>query len=268
MVTKAVAVCALFGLSLGAPLLAAGPVNGEVSAVWWANDLETSGQTTNSSEDGSAPGLRAEMWMLERYGLRATRFGSDTNGSQGADYTSLDVMWRALSPTQNNFVAVGVGWQQLDLQGFAEQTSGMRVALEGRVGLMDMLYAYGHGSYLPSLDDTNAIDPTLGRFEDLDAYEYEMGVAWNATPFLNVHAGYRVNTVNFSQQAISTVSSIGGTEPVTVNPGNGLQDFAQASGPPPDCTDCVASAAPNAVSGAGNTETESSGFYVGVGYRF
>jgi hypothetical protein len=261
-VTRTLAFCGLLGLTFGAPLFAAGPIDGEVSAVWWANDFETKSQTATTSEDAGAPGLRAELWMLERYGVRACQYGSDPSGSDGADYTSVDVMWRAFSPTENNFVALGLGWQQMDIDGLADETSGMRVALEGRVGLMDMLYAYGHGSYLPSLDDVDAVDPTFGRYRDLDAYEYELGVAWNAAPFVNVHAGYRVNNVSFTQNAAQLASIGGSVRPGPQDFGGGLVDIAV--GDSDGCTECSASA----VAGANSGETESSGFFLGAGFQF
>ncbi|NIM61698.1 MAG: hypothetical protein GTO30_08605, partial [Acidobacteria bacterium] len=54
-----------------------------------------------------------------------------------SDYTSVDVMWRPFSPTQNNYVAVGLGWQQMDLNtiGLQGDTGGVRVNVDGRIGL-------------------------------------------------------------------------------------------------------------------------------------
>jgi hypothetical protein len=263
-VTKAIAICSVLCLPLCGPVLAAGPIDGEVSAVWWANDFDTNSEIASTSEDAGAPGLRAELWMLNRYGLRASQFGSDTDGGDGADYTSVDVMWRALSPTENNFVAVGVGWQQMDIDGLDEATSGARITVEGRVSLMGMLYAYGHGSYMPSLSDTDAADPLQGGFEDLDAHEYELGVAWNAMPFMDVHAGYRVNSMSFTQQTVAPLSgpSAGGILPV----GGGGSGNAGAvwGGSDDDCVDCSPSAA---IIGP-NGEAESSGFFVGLGFHF
>lgn len=262
-VTKAIAFCSVLCLPLCGPVLAAGPIDGEVSAVWWANDFDTKSETASTSTDAGAPGLRAEMWMFNRYGLRASQFGSDPDGSDGADYTSVDVMWRALSPTENNFLAVGLGWQQMDVDGLDEATSGARVTVEGRVSLMGMLYAYGHGSYLPSLSDTDAADPQQGEFRDLDGYEYELGVAWNAMPFMDVHAGYRVNNMSFTQEAVAPLSGPPGGPILPIGGDKSGNVGVEISGGDDDCPDC----SPSAIVGP-NGEAESSGFYVGLGFHF
>jgi hypothetical protein len=253
--TRLVACCCLLFASAVAPVLAVGPIDGEVSALWWANDYDN-GET---STDAGSPGLRAELWMLERYGVRASQFGSDPDGSDGADYTTLDVMWRALSPTENNFVAVGMGWQQMAIEGL-EDTSGVRVSIEGRIGLMDMLYAYGNGAYLPSLSDAQAADGLTGTFRDLDAYEYEMGVAWKAMPFMNVHAGYRVNGLSFNHETFTTASLPDNSFDVSGNSG-GMAGLGE--GPDSGCVDCVTE-----MVAVGASETESSGLFVGLGFQF
>ncbi len=259
IVTRALAACCLLGPWLG-PLQAAGPVNGQVSAVWWANEFQSDSGGVSTTSDADAPGLRAELWVLERYGLQASQYGSDPSSSDGADYTSVDVMWRALSPTENNFVALGLGWQQMQLEGFQDRTSGMRVALEGRVGLLDKLYAHVHGSWLPSLDDSEPENPLAGSFTDLDAYEYELGLTWNAMPFLNVHAGYRINEVNFTQDSLVPA---GAAPPITITSGGG-SDLIGIQPGGPSCTDC----SPAAIGSSGKGEMISSGFFAGVGIRF
>jgi hypothetical protein len=261
-VTRTIAICSLLCGLLCVPALAAGPIDGEVSAVWWANDFTMDSESANTSSDAGAPGLRAELWMLNRYGVRASQFGSEPDGTDSADYTSVDVMWRALSPTENNFVAVGLGWQQMDLPGLDESTSGARVTVEGRVSLMGMLYGYGHGTYLPSLSDATPANPDLGRFSDLDAYEYELGVAWNAFPFMDVHAGYRVNNLSFTQAPAETLGVPSGVG-VTNGDSSGLSGIGVGDPGGGGCPDC-GTAAINGVGG----EMEASGFFAGVGIHF
>ena len=259
---KIIALFCLSCLSFSLPLIAAGPIDGEVSAIWWANDIDTKSEAGATSADAGAPGLRAELRMFERYGLRADQSRSDADGA-GADYTNVDFMWRALAPSENNFVAVGLGWQRMDIDGFASDISGVRVSVGGRVELPAGLYAYGHGSYLPSLQDADSENPVLGEFKDLDAHEYELGVAWEATPVIRVHAGYRVNRLSFTQDGIP--ASGGGAAQLTPEAGGdpGLQELAP-SGPGP-CDDCSS----NAISSSSSSgETESAGFYLGVGFKF
>jgi hypothetical protein len=252
-------------LTVSFPTLAVGPIDGEVSALYWANTYETSSLGPSTSSDAGAPGLKAQLWMLERYGLTASRYGSDADGPQGADYTSVDLMWRALSPTENNYVAVGLGWQQMDLSGLSASTSGVRLGVEGSIGIVKVLKAYGHGSYLPALDDVPVANPSLSDLHDVDAFEYELGLAWTATPFLNVHAGYRVNSVSFSQVDLLTTSSVGDSGgPDPQGSGGGIAKIAPGVDDG-DCPDCPPLAA---TSGGQPGETESAGFYVGLGFTF
>ncbi len=256
-----IALASVICLSLAAPALAAGPIDGEVAAVWWANDFETKSEAGVGSTDGGAAGLRAQLWFKNKYGLKAMQYGSDPSDSDGADYTSVDVMWRPLSPTENNFVAVGVGWQEMEIDGLQNTTSGMRLSLEGRIAVVGMVYAYGNAAYLPSLEDSPAEDSAFGDFEDLESYEYEFGVAWNASPFVNVHAGYRVSTLEFNQNSIVTAGA-GTSLDGDANSGGAshLTPGAADSG----CDGCTQSATLGQTTGS----FESSGFFAGVGIKF
>lgn len=197
-------VVALVPLALAAlPALAMGPVDGEVGALYWANDFEAAEGGSSLSSDAGAPGYRAEIWFFKKYGLRAAHYASELDdfNDLSSDYTSVDFMWRAFSPTENNFLAIGLGWQTMDLEtiGLEGDTSGVRVDVEGRVALGGLFYLYGQGSYLPSLDDAPAVDPLLGNFEDLDGHEFEAGVSWKIAPFLSLRAGYREQVINFTR---------------------------------------------------------------------
>jgi hypothetical protein len=243
-----------------APVMAAGPIDGEVSAVWWANDYQSETQASTASEDAGSAGLRAQLWMMERYGVRATQYASDPDSSNGADYTSVDLMWRALAPTENNFFAVGLGWQQMEVAGLTDDPSGLRVAVEGRIGLAGMVYAYGHGAYLPSLGDADASNPLDPTFRDLNAYEYELGVAWNAMPFMNVHAGYRSTSLSYEQDDVAVSGTPGG---VTVE-GSAAGGTTSVTPGGNGCSGCTGDAVLSGPTG----ETESSGFFVGLGFQF
>jgi hypothetical protein len=182
--------------------IAMGPVDGEFGAVWWANDYDSQYGEEVYSSDAGAPGYRAEIWFLKKYGLRAERYSSDNGdiGGGSSDFTSLDFMWRAFSPTENNYIALGAGWQQIDLDtvGLVGDTSGVRVALEGRVALGGLFYIYGQGYYLPSLDDAEVADPAFGPLRDMDGHMLEAGVSWKMAPFVSMRGGYRVHNINFS----------------------------------------------------------------------
>lgn len=261
-ITRRLLCLGLLGLAPAGVAHGMGPIDAEVSTFWWVNDYEMSGEAGNQSESAAAPGMRAELWAFKRYGLEASRFDSDPEDFDGATYTSVDVMWKALAPTENNFMAVGLGWQKMDIDALAAETSGMRVMLEGRVGFAGMLYGYGRGAYLPELDESDAEFPTFGRLEDLDAYEYELGIAWNAMPFLNVHAGYRVDNLSFTHTGFTTLSVPAGSF-TAVGGGGGATGIA--NGPGQGCPGCATQATgDDGLSG----ETESAGFFLGVGLSF
>lgn len=185
------------------PAFAMGPIDGEVGAVWWANEFESTGGASTLSADGDAPGYRAEMWLFHRYGVRAGAYASDLSDISAADsdYMSVDLLWRAISPLENTFLALGVGYQEMDLAsiGLAGDTSGARISAEGRVGL-GVVYFYGQGSYLPELDDAPAVQASDGRFFDMTGMEFEVGVSWKMFPFVNLRAGYREHSVDFTRE--------------------------------------------------------------------
>lgn len=191
----ALAILTLFA----APAAALGPLDGEIGAVYWANDFDVN----NVSSDSGAPGFRGELWMSKKYGVRAGMYSSDYDdfGGGSSDYTSVDLMWKPISPTENNFVAFGLGWQQTDFSdlGFADDTSGMRLAGEGRVGLGGLFHAYLQAAFIPKLDDVADVNGTNPPFEDLESTEYEVGVSWKAAPFVSVKAGWRETSVDFTQ---------------------------------------------------------------------
>lgn len=256
-----IALASVICLSLAAPALAAGPLDGEVAAVWWANDFDSESEAGVDSTDGGAAGLRAQVWFKNKYGVKAMQYGSDPADSDGADYTSVDLMWRPLSPTENNFVAVGVGWQEMEVAGLEDATSGMRLALEGRVGLAGMVYAYGNAAYLPSMGDSASEDVAFGDFEDLQSYEYELGVAWNATPFVNVHAGYRANTLDFNQTSVLAAGVGSGLDG---SGSGGGSSHLTPGGSDAGCEGCEPMAAVGETTGS----VETTGFFAGVGIKF
>lgn len=193
----------LMMVAAGATTQAAGPIDGEVGAVYWNSEFDSTGRSAMTSDAGS-PGFRASLWLFNRYGIKAGIYQTDLDAFssiESSNYTTLDVMWRAFSPTQNNYVAVGLGWQQMNLNSIylAGSTSGARINVEGRVGLGRIVYAYGEGSYLPSLDDGVATLPGYGQFEDLSGHEYEVGISVKPAPFVNLRAGYRAHSIDFNQ---------------------------------------------------------------------
>jgi len=230
--------------------MALGPIDGEVGAVWWANQTDTDSSAGFTSSDAGTPGVRGDLWFFQRYGVRAGQYRSS---DQGMDTTSIDVMWRAFAPTANNFLAIGLGWQDMQLDDSGGDTSGMRLALEGHVGFTDLIQGYAQGAWLPRLDDATG---AAGTYQDVDGYEYEVGVAWGAAPFMSLRAGWRESTVGFSE---ATVASVGATGFQTQGGGGGVQAI-QPLGP--------TAGPPGQAIGTSSGTAAAKGWFLGLGIRF
>ncbi|MDH3283668.1 MAG: hypothetical protein OEQ13_02935 [Acidobacteriota bacterium] len=172
------------------PGLAAGPVDGEASLVYWMSDGAVFGDGGPELDEGTVGG-RAEVWVFERWGARAGLYRAGfESGSDNIDYGNLDLLARVFSPTENNYVAVGLGWERIDLAPGVE-TSGVRVVAEGRMGLFGIVHGYGQAAYLPEMDD-------FFGASDVDGMEYDLGVAVEPGPFMTIRAGYRNTTLDFT----------------------------------------------------------------------
>jgi hypothetical protein len=186
-----------------APSLAAGPVDGEITAVYWLSDtkFDVTGEDTGT-EKSEAIGFRAELWFVKKLGVSAGLFAADlADSDETIDYNNLDVKWRVLSPTENNFLAIGAGWQQIDVGG--EDTGGVRIVVDGRVALVGFLYFYGRAAYVPSLSDVDGLEG--GSMTELEA-----GLMIKPAPFLQLFAGYRSNDVGFDGVDWTTDGLVGG----------------------------------------------------------
>lgn len=177
---------AVFVLGTGSAV-AMGPVDGEVTAMYWMSETEVDVGFGSASEDSEDIGFRGELWFMKKLGVSVALFSADLEDSDATiDYNNLDVKWRVLSPTENNFLAVGAGWQQIDLDG--DDADGFRVVVEGRVAIVGIVYFYGRGAHAPELD-ADGIDG--------DMTELEAGVMVKPAPFLQLFGGYRSNDMSF-----------------------------------------------------------------------
>lgn len=194
-----------------APSWALGPVDVEVGAFYWLSSTESDGGTIGFDSDSGAVGFRGELWV-KKFGLRAAVYGTDIDDLSGesADSTSIDLLWRPFSLTDKSYFAVGAGWMDIDLEtiGMAGDTSGLRVAAEGSVGLVGIMSFYGQAAYYPDLDDSQATPAAAGRFEDLSGREVELGLSWKTAPFLSFRAAYRTQKVEFTRTGFSPIPGI------------------------------------------------------------
>lgn len=200
----------LLGLALftlpASGALAAGPVDGEAGLNWWANDFDA--DLGAGDVNAGAFGGHLQLWWKETWGLKGALYRSDLADSGNADdvdYLSVDLKRRLVSATENNFLAAGLGYERLDLRG--GDTQGLRILVEGRVGLVGAVWAYGHSAWMPVFDDTAAR-------EDQDAWEFEAGIGLSPLPFLKLSAGWRKFTLDFTDTATGSGRSNNASGPV------------------------------------------------------
>jgi hypothetical protein len=170
------------------PVFAIGPVDVEIGGFAWQNDLELrDGTGVLVKESGDAAAFMAGAW-IKRFGVRVSHYESDTDNIGDVKYDQAELLFKVAQFGENDYVAVGAGAQRLSLDfGDAEDdTTGVRVLVEGRVGIVGMLYGYAYLSVSPDLGDLE----NLG-LRDVEGRERELGVGIHPFPFLWVRGGYR-----------------------------------------------------------------------------
>jgi len=185
---------------------AAGPIDGEVGLNWWANDFDA--DLGDGDVNAGAVGGHLQLWWNESWGLKGALYRSDladAGDADDVDYLSLDLKRRVISATENNYLAAGVGYQHLDLRG--GDTQGLRLLVEGRVGLAGAVWLYGHSAWMPVFDDTAAR-------ENQDALELEAGIGFTPLPFLKLSAGWRKFALDFTNTATGSGRSNSASGPV------------------------------------------------------
>jgi len=194
------------------PALALGPVDGEFGAVYWLSDTEISNGALSSSFGSEDIGLHGKLWITN-WGFAGSIYKAKIDepgmGSFESTFTSLDFRRKLIAPTENNYLALGFGWQKVEFDdgGSTASTSGLRLSAEGRIGLVGMVYLYGEGAYYLSMDDFDAdvVDP--------QGWESEFGISIKPAPFINFRAGYRRHSLDFDQQLIAAPTVGGSIKP-------------------------------------------------------
>lgn len=207
MNTRAIAVVLTLMALPGSAVLAAGPVDGEATLNWWANDFDA--DVGDSEIDAGAFGGTAELWWNQSWGLKGALYRSDladSGGNDDSDYLSIDLKRRLISPTENNYIAAGLGYERLSLDS-GDNTQGVRLLVEGRLGVAGTVYAYGESAWMPAFEDTS-------EREDLDAVEFELGVGFSPLPFMTVSGGWRKFALDFTDTATGSGRQTSASGPV------------------------------------------------------
>ena len=200
-ILAALAVVAVAAL-VPTPVAAAGPVDSSLTIFYWDSEFEMEGGTGLVEDSAGNWGLDGSLWIHEKFGIAAAFYRTDLDDLPGAtddtDDVSLDFKYKLFSPTDKNFIAIGVGWQEagLTITSALGDTSGPRLVGEAGVGFKQV-NAYGRIAYMPFMDD---IDPSVGpTLEDVEAVEFEVGVQWRVAPFLHFRLAW--HSIEFDMEA-------------------------------------------------------------------
>ncbi len=192
------ALCAVAFL-LVAPSHAA--VDGEVELRYWNAQIEQSVSDESRSADSPGVGLRAEIVVIEKLAIAGDYFqleGEDSLEDVSFKQLTLDVKWRIISPGENTFFGVGLGYQ--DFEGSADttlSTNGFRIVADGRFSFAKIVYAYGRLAYLPSLDDWKVDGQKVA--DGKSAYDLDIGLGVTPIPLLTLWVGYRTEDLGLDR---------------------------------------------------------------------
>lgn len=183
------------------PALALGPVDVEVGAAYWLSDTSLDFTEESFDVDSDDINLWGQVWVT-KWGAKAAIYKTDLDhkkfeSSFEINYTSLDLRYKVLELTDNNFIAVGVGYQKVEFDSAYESsldTTGWRVSTEAHIGLGRMINFYGDGAYYFGMDDISQKGDNLAQ--DPSGWELEVGVSFKPAPFLNIRAGYRMSSLD------------------------------------------------------------------------
>jgi hypothetical protein len=187
--------------------MAAGPVDGEVSVFYWDAEFARDSNLENVDTDAAQPGIQAQLWFVNKFGVRVALFSADLGdlNEDDAEYRSADLMWRLISPTDNTYLALGAGWQDAEFTDAGTtlttvETSGIRVSADGRVGFVGVLQAFGRYTMLFELDDFTESGGDL--FRDMEGEEFEVGLIYDVAPFVDIRAGFRSVSFDFTREPL------------------------------------------------------------------
>ena len=192
-------------LALLLPAPAAAAVDGEVELRYWASEGTLEAMGEEGSEDMPGAGLRVEIAVFKRLAFAGEYYklsGEDLLEDFGVTQVQLDVKWRIISPTENTFFALGLGYEsfELDIEGVDLESNSIRAVADGRFGFIGLLYVYGRLAYMPSLGDLEVEGQTFA--EGGSGLDLDIGLGIEPIPILSLWVGYRTQSLDFENLAI------------------------------------------------------------------
>jgi len=193
-------VFALPALLLAIP---ASAIDAEVELRYWQSEATLAFSGEPDESDGT-PGLelRGEVVPWKKLAVALDYYeGSGEGAFDGVDFSHfiLDAKWRIIAPTDNTFLAVGLGYQSFDISesGESYDTNGIRLVADGRFGFVGILYVYGRLAYVPSLSNIEMYGMTFAEGDN--AMDFDAGLGIEPLPLLSIWVGYRTQTYDFSE---------------------------------------------------------------------
>ena len=154
--------------------------------LWGPTNLFDDGQAWSLPPDTNYYDSTAEFWWQGKWGVSGRWLQEEDNRLSTStlvlDYYSLDLKRRLFGGDMDDYLAVGLGWENLQWNGNGSE--GPRVVLEGRVGIGDILSFYGQTAWMPELYSDNGIG-------DLEGNRFEAGISLQPAPHFSLRAGYR-----------------------------------------------------------------------------
>jgi hypothetical protein len=112
---------------------------------------------------------------------------------------TVDIKHRLLSANKNTYLAMGLGWNDIEMVE-DEITSGMRFVAEGRIGIYGPAYLFGQAALSPWMTNSGSDASPFGK-------ELELGLAIKPLPSMSFRAGYRsywLDSSDLTEEATST----------------------------------------------------------------
>lgn len=124
-------------------------------------------------------------WLKNRWQGQSSHYKTKNLnvGLLDSSQWSVDITRRLLSGKQNTYLALGLGWNDIEMA-TGKSSVGMRFIAEGRVGLYGPAYLFGQAALSPWMSNVGYLVDPFGK-------ELELGLAIDPFPSMSLRAGYR-----------------------------------------------------------------------------
>lgn len=190
-----------------ASVAAEDPFASKPNILWWSDDFSLTAQDSSNQYDSFIS--QTDVWNND-WGFSGKLLQNDDDLfgiPDNSAYLNIDVKRRFLG-NSNNFLAVGLGWQDIDIESRDAdsrlEVSGPKLSLEGQFNLFRSMKLYGQTAWFPEMDSTYQEEPASG-------YEFEAGVMVSPLPALSLKAGFRHFELKYDTDTDNSSDSIGST---------------------------------------------------------